>query len=246
MSAAYENHAVPSIGHGDGQRVGRAELTPVFAVDEQPIFRRGLASVLAGEGGYHWLGESASGTEALRLAPGLRPDLVFIDLLMPGMDGIETLQSLKMIWPGARFVLMASRLAPVDLRRVLATGVSCLHKRLAASELLAALRSLRSGQRVFSPALLVPVDDRGREAALRADLTPREQALLGLMAQGLDNRSIAVQLGISVPTVKFHVTNIMSKLQADNRTAAVLAGLRQGLIQLEPERDPPAVVGSED
>jgi NarL family two-component system response regulator LiaR len=168
------------------------------------------------------------------------PDVVFVDLLMPQMDGVATLEALRPLWPSARFVVMASRIEAADMRRVVAAGASCMHKSVSPLELVAAIRAVRRGQRVLSPAVITALESSAREAPLRNDLTPRERALLQLMAQGLDNRSISQSLAISVPTVKFHVTNIMSKLHAANRTAAVLAALREKIIRL----DGPLAAGS--
>ena len=210
-------------------------LTGVFAIDDHPLFRHGLAALLAAEGGYDWLGEASSSLDALRQAAWLRPDLVFVDQLMPGLDGITLTESLKAHWPDARFLVLASRLDGPAVRRITALGASCLHKSVSPAELMVAVRAVRRGQRVLSPAVRTAIDRNARQAPLRETLTPRERALLQLMAQGLDNRSISLQLDITVPTVKFHVTNIMAKLNASNRTAAVLAALREQLIGLDTQ-----------
>ncbi len=212
----------------------------VYAIDEQPLFRRGLAAMLGADNAFCWLGEASTGADAVAAAHTVCPDVVFVDLLMPNMDGVVTMEALRPLWPSARFVVMASRIEAADMRRVVAAGASCMHKSVSPLELVAAIRAVRRGQRVLSPAVITALESSVREAPLRNDLTPRERALLQLMAQGLDNRSISQSLAISVPTVKFHVTNIMSKLHAANRTAAVLAALREKIIRL----DGPVTAGS--
>ncbi len=205
----------------------------VYAIDEQPLFRRGLAAMLGADSAFIWLGEASSGAEAVAVARTVRPDVVFVDLLMPEMGGLDAMEALRPLWPTARFVMMASRIDPADMRRVVAAGASCMHKNVSPLELVAAIRAVRRGQRVLSPAVVAAIEASTAVAPMRNDLTPRERALLQLMAQGLDNRSISQSLAISVPTVKFHVTNIMSKLHAANRTAAVLAALREKIICLD-------------
>ncbi len=222
-----------------------AALTPigVFAIDEQPLFRRGLSAMLGTDSAFRWLGEASTGADAVAVADTLRPDVVFVDLQMPLMDGVATMEALRPLWPSARFVVMAGRIEATDMRRVVAAGASCMHKSVSPLEMVAAIRAVRRGQRVLSPAVVTALESSAREAPLRNDLTPRERALLQLMAQGLDNRSISQSMSISVPTVKFHVTNIMSKLHAANRTAAVLAALREKLVRLDEPATADAIRG---
>lgn len=214
----------------------------VYAIDEQPLFRRGLAAMVGADPAYQWLGEASSGAEALAQAHAIRPDLIFIDLPIPGMGGVETLVGLRSLWPQAHFVVMVSQIDPSDLRRVAQTGASCLHKSVPPAELMLALRTAQRGQRVLSPVVAAALGSGACVAVLRDGLTPRELALLRLMGQGLDNRGISQRMDISVPTVKFHVTHILSKLSAPNRTAAVLAALREKIISLD---EPAAAVRAE-
>ena len=206
----------------------------VFVVDDHTIFRWGVRSLLEDEPGFDCVGEAAGGPEAMATAPALAPDLVLTDFALPGMDGVALVQALQILLPQARFALLASRLSAFDARRALAVGVtSMLDKTTTPQELLAALQATGRGQRVFSPrvadALAAPLPD----PELGADLTPRERGLLALMARGMDNRGISTELRIAMPTVKFHVTNIMAKLQAGNRTTAVLKALQRKLVQLD-------------
>ncbi len=226
LSSLYAADAVPTPALGP---VG------VYAIDAQPLFRRGLAAMLGTERGYHWVGEAASVAEALLVAHMVRPDVVFVELPMSGTDGLA---ALRPFWPSARYVVMARYNDPAALRRVAATGASCLLKSVSPLDLVDALRAVRCGRRVLSPAVTAVLDADALEPPLGHDLTPREHALLQLMAQGLDNRSISTLMDISVPTVKFHVTNVMTKLRTANRTATVLAALREKIVRLDDAAAP--------
>jgi DNA-binding NarL/FixJ family response regulator len=226
LSSLYAADAVPSPTPGPGP-VG------VYIIDEQVLFRRGLAAMLADHPGYHWVGEADSAAQALLVAHLVCPDVVFVDLLAPDADGVTAMAALRPFWPAARFVLMAGRCEPATLRRVVATGASCLLKSVSALDLADALRAVSRGQQVLAPAVIAALEPAEPDESQAHDLTPREHALLRLMAQGLDNRSISMLMDISVPTVKFHVTNIMAKLRAANRTAAVLTALREKIVRLD-------------
>jgi DNA-binding NarL/FixJ family response regulator len=232
LSSLYAAEAVPTPTPTPGP-VG------VYVIDEQALFRRGLAAMLADHPGYHWVGEAGSAAQALLVAHMVCPDVVFIDLPAPDADAVAAMAALRPFWPAARFVLMAGRCQPATLRRVVATGASCLLKSVTALDLAEALRAVSRGQQVLAPDVIAALQPPASDAAPAHDLTPREHALLRLMAQGLDNRSISMLMDISVPTVKFHVTNIMAKLRAANRTAAVLTALRERIVRL----DDPAATG---
>ena len=206
----------------------------VFVVDDHTIFRWGVRSLLEDEPEFDCVGEAASGAEALVTAPALAPDLVLTDFAMPGMDGVALVQALQPHLPKARFAVLASGLDAADARRALAVGVtSVLDKTTTPQELLTALQATGRGQRVFSPSVADALASPLAEPELGANLTPRERGLLALMARGMDNRGISTQLSIAMPTVKFHVTNIMAKLNAGNRTTAVLKALRHKIVQLD-------------
>ena len=206
----------------------------VYVVDDHPMIRCGVIAMLAGERDMHCVGEAASGADAVRAAPALAPDVLLLDLAMPGMDGIATLAALRPLLPEARFVVMAAVLDMADARRSLAAGaVGYVVKDATAQELSTAIRAARRGQRMVPPAIAEALLPGDRHGGIGGDLTPRERELLVLMARGLANQEISVALGIAMPTVKFHVTNILTKLQSDNRTEAVLVALRQKIVRLE-------------
>ncbi len=206
----------------------------VFVVDDHPMIRHGLAAMVQAEREMLWVGEAASGEDALRMAPTLKPDVVLMDLVMPQMDGIATIAALRPLLPSARFVVLTSLLEPTEVKRALDAGASSfLLKNASAQELITVIRATASGHRVLAPEVTDALAAGEKRASLGSDLTARERELLALMARGLSNQEISNRLAIAMPTVKFHVTNILAKLHADNRTEAVLTALRHRLVALD-------------
>ena len=204
----------------------------VFVVDDHPVFRHGLASMIRAEREFAWVGDAAGGAEAVCVAPALRPDLLLVDLVMPRMDGVATLQALRPLLPRAFFVVLVDEPEPGALRRALDAGASaCLPKSASSQELVTVMHTAASGHRLPAPSL--GDGATAHDTAMGNDLTPRERELLGLMARGLPNDKISARLTIAMPTVKFHVTNILAKLNANNRTDAVLKALKHKLVRLE-------------
>jgi|JI10StandDraft_1071094.scaffolds.fasta_scaffold27011_5 two-component system, NarL family, response regulator LiaR len=206
----------------------------VFVVDDHPMFVRGLSTTLSSDRSFVCVGEAGDGAEAVSLAPVLRPDVVLIDMAMPGMDGVEVMTALREPLPHARFVLFTTQLDPAEVRRAIAAGASCvLLKSASPKELISAVQAVHCGLRLHSPALTEAMAAGAGQPALGADLTRRERSLLVLMSLGLSNREIAERMHIAMPTVKFHVTNILAKLNVDNRTTAVLVALRHKLVEMD-------------
>ncbi len=206
----------------------------VFVVDDHPMIRHGLAAMIRAEREFEWVGEAADGADAVRAAPSLVPDLVLVDLVMPRMDGIATIQALKPLLPKARFVVLTSLLEPAQVRRAMEVGATAyLLKNASAQELVTVMHTAARGHRVLAPEVTDALVADEREASPGADLTQRERELLALMAKGLSNMEISTTLSIAMPTVKFHVTNILAKLHADNRTEAVLTALKHKLVTLQ-------------
>jgi DNA-binding NarL/FixJ family response regulator len=222
--------SVPSIhrNHEGGAEIG------IFAAFGDTIFRRGIAAVLAEEGGFSWLGEAATGMQAIADAPTLGPDVVLLDAELPGLDGVSTLQALRPLLPRTRFALLFSELESDAVRSAVAAGAACvLAKNATQLEMTSALQAVHRGLWAHSPAVTQALTAPRAALQQPARLTPRERDLLALMAQGLTNSDISRRLSIAMPTVKFHVGHIMSKLGVENRTAAVLAALRHKLVDLE-------------
>lgn len=210
---------------------GRIPPIRVLVVDDHPVVRMGIVGLIRAENGLELVGEADSGEAALDLVPRCRPDVILMDLLMPDMDGIETLKLLRQRTPGARVVMLTGLLDGDEVRRALNAGASgYVLKNASAQELVNVVRAAHAGQRVMAGAATEALNDPSRRDAPGQDLTRRERELLALMARGLNNRDIAVAMDIALPTVKFHVTNILAKLHADNRTEAVLTAIRHRLV----------------
>jgi len=213
----------------------RAGMLRVFVADDHAIFRYGVMSVLAGERHMVLVGEAADGREAVRAAPALEPDVVLMDLDMPHLDGVSAIQTLRPLMPSTRFVVVACSLDVAGARRALAAGAtSFVLKNSSPQELLTVIQAAHRGQRVMAPEVMDALALEDENTPLGGDLTARERDLLALMARGMGNRDIAQRLGITMPTVKFHVTNILAKMHAPNRTAAVLSALRNRVVVLDP------------
>jgi two-component system, NarL family, response regulator LiaR len=210
------------------------EAIRVFVVDDHPMIRHGLAAMLRAEPGLAWVGDAGDGADAVRLAPGLQPDVVLMDLVMPRMDGVAAIAALRPLLPRARFVVLTSLLDPTEVKRAIDAGASgYLLKNASSQELVTVIQMAHRGQRVLAPEVTDALAASQKAAAPGDDLTQRERELLALMARGLSNQEISTQLSIAMPTVKFHVTNILAKLHADNRTEAVLIALKHKLVALE-------------
>ena len=203
----------------------------VFVVDDHPMIRMGLAAMIDAQPDLQRVGEAGSGAEALRLAPALAPDVVLMDLIMPQMDGIAATAALRRVLPQTRFVILTSMVDPGEVERATAAGATgYVLKNASAAELVSVIRAAHAGRRSFAPEVTDALIANRQPIVLGADLTQRERELLALMARGLNNQEISDQLAIAVPTVKFHITNILGKLQAANRTEAVLTALKHKLV----------------
>ena len=203
----------------------------VYVVDDHPMIRHGLAAMIEGEDDFTLVGEAASGDEAVLRIPGIAPDLVLMDLVMPGTDGITAIERLRPRMPDTRFVVLTSLVEPGEIKRAIKAGASgYLLKNATSQELVTVLRETHAGRRVMAPEATDAIIAASQQPAPGADLTQRERELLALMSRGMNNQQIANELAIALPTVKFHITNILGKLHADNRTEAVLVALKHKLV----------------
>lgn len=203
----------------------------VFVVDDHPMIRAGLAAMIDGEDDLLRVGEAGNGLDAVRLIPSAAPDVVLMDLVMPQMDGIAAVSLLRPQMPSTRFVILTSLVEPQEVERAIEAGAnSYVLKNASAHELVAVIRAAHAGRRTLAPEATDALMTRRQQGSPGADLTPRETELLALMTRGLNNTEIAAELAIAVPTVKFHITNILGKLQVDNRTEAVLKAIKHRLV----------------
>jgi two-component system, NarL family, response regulator LiaR len=207
----------------------------VFIVDDHPMVRTGLAAAIGAQADLELVGEAEDGREALALIALRQPDVVLMDISMPRLDGISAMGQLSKTMPSTRFLMLTSSGEPIEVRRAMAAGASgYLLKNTSASELAQMIRNAHTGRRVLAPEIAEAMISATLEPAPGADLTPRERELLALMTRGLNNQEIAAELSVALPTVKFHITNILSKLHVDNRTEAVLKALKHKIVPPPP------------
>jgi NarL family two-component system response regulator LiaR len=208
----------------------------VLLVDDHEMVRIGLAAVLGTEEGIEVVGEASSGAEGIRLAQQYRPDIVLMDLVMEGMDGIEATRRLLQLYPECKVIVLTSFLDDDKMYPVIEAGAfSYLLKTARASEIAQAIRSAVKGQPILESQVASKIMHRFRQpkpsAALHEGLTEREMEVLCLIAEGKSNQETADLLFIGIKTVKFHVTNILAKLGVEDRTQAAIYAFKNGLIK---------------
>ncbi len=212
----------------------------VLLVDDHAMVRRGMRDFLSLHDDLEVVGEAADGTAAIEGAAALRPDVVVMDLLMPGVDGIDATARIKAAHPDMEIVAITSFVEEARIVAALEAGASgFLLKDAGADELAAAIRAAAAGEVHLDPAVAGIVARRMRNGAARSgggseadtlgSLTPRERDVLGGVARGLSNRAIADELGITERTARTHVSNILAKLGLSSRTQAALRAVEHGL-----------------
>jgi DNA-binding NarL/FixJ family response regulator len=223
----------------NGNRGEREHDQPrVLLVDDHDLFRTGLVNLLS-EQGVHIAGEAADGETALRLVRELAPDVVVMDLNMPGMSGVEATREIATIAPRTRVVVLTISVEDGDVvNAVMAGACGYLLKDSSIQQLVAGIRAAAAGESLISPQIAAKVlqflraqtTGAGRAESLRAELTDRELEVLKLIAIGKDNAEIARELFISPKTVKNHISNILMKLQIENRIQAAVYAVRCGIV----------------
>jgi DNA-binding NarL/FixJ family response regulator len=210
----------------------------VLVVDDHDLFRTGLRNLLE-EQSVNVVGEAENGEAAIRLASDLAPDVVIMDLNMPGAGGVETTRRLASLAPLSRVVVLTISAADDDvMNAVMAGACGYLLKDSSIQELIAGIRAAAAGESLISPQIAAKLLQRLRaqskdaDAAetIRAELSDRELEVLKLIANGKDNAQIARDLFISPKTVKNHISNILMKLQIDNRIQAAVYAVRSGIV----------------
>lgn len=201
----------------------------VLFVDDHPVVRDGLAAILGSQPDMTPVAGAASGQEALELFRSERPDVTLMDLRLPDMSGIDVIRQLRQQNAHARVIVLTTYDTDEDVHRALEAGAqSYLLKDSPSRELLDTIRLVHAGQR----RLTASVAERLAENLLRPGLTPRELRVLQLVSHGLRNKEIAHEMDITEETVKGHIKNLLSKLNATDRTQAVTVALRRGIISL--------------
>lgn len=201
----------------------------LILADDHAVLRAGLANVLNFEPGFRVVAEADDGPGALELWRQHQPDVLLLDLSMPGMDGIETLLQLKREFPAARVLMLTSSEAPEDVRHALNAGaIGYVTKTVRRAELVAAIREVHQGNQVIGQVMA------GQMAAEKESgtVSRRELEVLGLVRQGFTNADIGRLLGISERTAKAHVSALLLKLQAADRAEAVARGFERGLLKV--------------
>jgi DNA-binding NarL/FixJ family response regulator len=216
----------------------RVETLRVLIVDDHDLFRTGLRNLLE-EQGVQVAGEAASGSEAVRSVREIAPDVVVMDLNMPGMGGVEATRHIASIAPLTRVVVLTISDEDADVMdAILAGACGYLLKDSSIDELMAGIRAAWRGESLISPTIAAKVLQRVRATsaqpeiaeAIRSELSDREVEVLKLIANGKDNALIAAELHISPKTVKNHISNILMKLQIDNRIQAAVYAVRSGIV----------------
>jgi DNA-binding NarL/FixJ family response regulator len=222
-----------------------ADAITVLIADDHAVVREGLRAMFEREG-MRVVGAARTGEEAIAACAQVAPRVVLLDIRMPGLDGLQALAAIKAAHPSVSVIMLTSHASAAHLARAVALGAAgFLSKEVEPDGIVAAVRAIASGEHAIDPVLLQralmamgpsPVEPRGAAEAL----TDAEMRVLRLIAQGLDNDTIAGALSLSVNTVKTHVRHIFAKLRVSDRTQAALWAVQHGLgSRLTPQGEPP-------
>lgn len=207
-----------------------SESIGVLVVDDHPLFRKGVVHALGGEPGIEVIGEAAGGEEALRLAQELLPDIVLLDVSMPGWDGLVTAERIATACPATAIVMLSASDDQDKLLQAFKAGArGYVLKGVSVQELARVIRGAVAGEVQVSPSLaaeMLVALTRAHAPDPLQELTEREREILGLIGTGLTNRAIGERLGLSEKTIKHYVTNILQKLQVRSRVEAALFASR--------------------
>jgi NarL family two-component system response regulator LiaR len=215
----------------------------VLIADDHAIVRKGIGALLATEPEIAVVGEARDGREAIAEAQTTRPDVVLMDLMMPGIDGLEATRRITNSHPGVRILVLTSFSGDDKVFPAIKAGArGYLLKDSGPADLVQAIHQVYQGESSLHPSiarrLLRELADPAEDGPGQETLTDRETEVLQLVAQGQSNRDISEQLGISEATVRTHVSNILTKLSLCSRTQAALYALRQGLVSLHDPGTP--------
>lgn len=204
----------------------------VLFVDDHEMVRIGISNYLSTQEDISVIGEAASGREGIEKAEELEPDVILMDLVMDDMNGIEATQHIKKHQPSVKIVMLTSFIEDNEVYQALDAGVdSYILKTTSADDIANAIRKTYNKESIFEPEVLVKMRNRmNQKAELFEMLTEREMEILLLIAKGYSNQEIASASHITIKTVKTHVSNILSKLEVQDRTQAVIYAFQHNLI----------------
>ena len=212
-----------------------AGVVRVLLADDHPVVRAGVTGMLASEPGLEIVGEAGSGDEAVDMARALRPDVILMDLRMPGGDGVSATRRIRAELPGTAVLVLTTFDTDADILRAVEAGAAgYLLKDLPRSDLAAAIRAAARGETVLAPAVAGRLLTRMRGGAPAEALSRREAAVIGLAAGGLTNAEIGRELFISEATVKTHLARASAKLGVSGRTALVARAMQLGALPPPP------------
>ncbi|OIO95581.1 MAG: DNA-binding response regulator [Anaerolineae bacterium CG2_30_64_16] len=214
----------------------------VLIVDDHAIVRKGICALLSEADGFEVVGEAGNGQEAVLAAQEIQPDVILMDLLMPGMDGIEATRQITNRQPKARILVLTSFAADNKVFPAIKAGAAgYLLKDSSPEELVRAIRQVQRGEPSLHPTiarkLLQEIARPAEQQPAPEALTAREMEVLRLIAQGLSNQEIADRIAVSEPTVRAHVSRILGKLHLASRTQAALYAVREGLTETDSAQE---------
>jgi two-component system, NarL family, response regulator len=202
----------------------------ILIVDDHPVVRAGLRSMLGTQAELEVLGSAGSGEEGLAKLSQMQPDVILLDLRMNGMNGVETLLAMKRMVHDVRVIILTSFETDEDIYRAVQAGArGYLLKDTGLKEMVEAIRTVYAGKKYLPR----EIASRLAERMMRSDLTPREVEILKLLAKGPTNKQIGHALGISENTVKNHVNSVIEKLEVSDRTEAATTAIQRGLISVD-------------
>jgi DNA-binding NarL/FixJ family response regulator len=205
----------------------------ILLVDDHPVVREGLSGMLAGQPDFEVVGQGADGSQAVAMNAQLRPDVILMDLRMPGMDGVSAIREIKAAMPETNILVLTTYDSDADIVRAVEAGATgYLLKDAPREELFRAVRAAARGESVLAPAVAARLMTRMRGPA-EENLSAREIEVLELVSKGNSNKQVARSLHISTATVKTHLIHIYDKLGVKDRTSAVTAALEKGILSLD-------------